>query len=745
MSHRLTRRGFLKMSAMAAAASVVSGCTANLQRTEYLESYVRPPEEGLPGENLWYASTCRQCSAGCGIIVRVSEGRARKIEGNPLHPVNRGKLCARGQAALQELYDPDRLRNAVQQTGGRGSQQFEPLYWEDALKVLVERLRAADPAAVAFLCGTPSTHLSVVVRRFLEALGAPPPVIYTLGDELEGRQALTQASQQLFDAPALPMFDIANADVVFSFGANFLETWLSPVSYSRAYAQMRRRPLGKRGYMVQFEPRLSSTAASADEWVPVRPGTEGLAALALGKIILDQELGREAQHAPLYEKVDIAEVAEASGIPAEELERLARVFASVPSQVAIPGGVLAAHHNGTAALTAVQALNLILARVGQPGGVFLPAEATVEGFTPSTSHRGELVEPSGHRLPPASTFADVQALMDRMAAGQVQMLLIHGANPVFELPTMAGFAEALAQVPFVVSFSSIVDETAVQADLILPDHTNLEGWGYHVPPIADRLVVSGQQPVMRSLYDTRATVDVLLALAQQLGGSLSQALPWPNEVEFLKEMTGGWRDEGTSTEAFWSAWRRRGGWWSEEARRALQVGGALDEALTLAAPTFEGDPAEYPFHLQLYPSISLFDGRGANKSWLQETPDPMTTVAWQTWIEINPHTAERLGVKDNDVVRVSSPAGEVQAIVYVYPGIQEDVVAMPVGQGHEHGGRYARGQGSNPIQLLVPAVVGDTGALAWAATRVQIVPTDRRHALARLESPEGIEYLREGH
>ena len=100
---------------MAAAASVVSGCTPSLQRSELLESYVEPPEEGLPGENLWYASTCRQCSAGCGIIVRASEGRARKIEGNPLHPLNQGKLCARGQAALQELWDPDRLQNAVQQ------------------------------------------------------------------------------------------------------------------------------------------------------------------------------------------------------------------------------------------------------------------------------------------------------------------------------------------------------------------------------------------------------------------------------------------------------------------------------------------------------------------------------------------------------------------------------------------------------------------------------------------------------
>ncbi len=732
MPQRWTRREFLKAGAMAAAASVVSGCTANLQRTEYLESYVKPPEEGLPGENVWYASACRQCSAGCGIVVRLSNGRARKIEGNPLHPLNQGKLCARGQAALQELYDPDRLRHAVRQMGERASPQFEPLSWEKALELLIEQLRAAPPQDVAFLGGNLSTHLSVVVSRFLEALGAPPPAIYALGDELEGRQALIQTSHQLFGAPALPVFDIANAEVVFSFGANFLETWLSPVQLSRAYAQMRRGPFGKRGYLVQFEPRYSSTAASADQWVSVRPGTEGLVALALGKIIAEEGAGREdsSQQTALYEQVSVAEAAEASGISAEELERLARVFAGASSQVAIPGGALAAQHTGIAALSAVQALNLILVQVGQPGGVFLPPEIAVEGFAPSSP----------------SNFAHVRALIDDMAAGRIGVLLIHGANPLFELPVAAGFAEALAEVPFVVSFSFSMDETAAQADLILPDHTSLEGWGYHVPALADRTIISGQQPVMRPLYDTRATVDVLLAVADQWGGDLSQALPWPNEVAFLKEMTSAWRDEGTSDEAFWANWRRRGGWWPEgEERRTPAASATFDEPLTPATPTFEGDPAEYPFHLHLYPSISLFDGRGANKSWLQETPDPMTTVAWQTWIEVNPHTAQRLGLQDEDIVKVISPAGEVEAIVYVYPGIREDVVAMPIGQGHERYGRYAEGRGSNPVKLLAPAADDDTGALAWAATRVRIVPAGRQHALARLENAEGMEYLGEGH
>jgi anaerobic selenocysteine-containing dehydrogenase len=291
-----------------------------------------------------------------------------------------------------------------------------------------------------------------------------------------------------------------------------------------------------------------------------------------------------------------------------------------------------------------------------------------------------------------------------------------------------------------------VDDTAAQADLILPDHTSLEGWGYYAPALTDRTVVSSQQPIMRPLYDTRATVDVLLALARELGGPVSQALPWPNEVEFIQEMIETLSDGSMSAQAFWAEWRRRGGFWSEaEEMQAPSVGGAFDRPLTVTAPGRGGDEEAYPYHLHPYPSIALFDGRGANKSWLQETPDPMTTVAWQTWIEVHPDTAEALGVKDDDIVRVISPVGEVHAIVYVYPGIGEDVVGMPIGRGHEHYGRFATGHGSNVLRALVPETDKDTGALAWGVTRVRIEPTGQQRALARLESPEGVRYMLEGH
>jgi len=719
---------------LAAGAAATTSMSLAVQRN-VIEPFVQPPEEALPGQATWYASTCRQCSAGCGILVRTINGRAKKIEGNPLHPLNRGKLCARGQAGLQVLYNPDRLKNAVRQNGGRGSRQFEPLYWSEALDLLTEKISSlSSPDRLAFLGGLMPDHLYRLAVGLLAALDAPPPVIYDLHSALEGRASASQLSEVFFGTPNLPVYDIAKADVILSFGANFLETWMSPVSQSVAYGAMRRGSQGRRGLLVQIEPRLSLTGASADEWLPVRPGAEGYVALAIGRIIVEERLGHvgsHQQHASLYQNVDIREMAAASEIPVETLRRLARVFADADRAVAIPGGYLAGQSNGYSSSLAVQALNLVAAQIGREGGVFL-------------SHSGPTTEL--RQKPLMHTFEEVQELIGKMKAGEIDLLLIHGTNPIFELPPAAGFAEAISQVPFVISFSPFVDETAVWADLILPDHTYLESWGYQVPsPGAERPVVSSQQPVVRPLYDTRATADVLLALASRMGDHVAEELPWDDEAAYLEEITGelhgsslGAYDARTPA-GFWALWRQYGGWWSEkEIHREPEVTDIVEKPLPESDPQFDGSENDYPFHLYPYASTTFSDGRGANLPWLQETPDPMTTVQWGTWVEVNPNTAQSLGVENNDIVRIISSSGELEAAVVIYPGIRPDVVAIPVGQGHQDYGRFAQAaSGSNPLVLVAPLTDPDSSALAWGATRVRLEPTGQKQVLARLESLDG--------
>lgn len=731
MTKNLSRRDFLKI---AAGAAVATGVAPKI-RSVVLEPYVHPPEETLPGEATWYASTCRQCPAGCGVIVRTINGRAKKIEGNPNHPLNRGKLCARGQAGLQVLYNPDRLKNAVHQRAGRGSNEYEPLYWSDALELLAEKITSlSSPSRMAFLGGLMPDHLYNLVNRWLGALDASPPVMFDLLTALEGRSTIYQASEKLFGIPGYPVYDIQNADVIFSFGANFLETWGSPVSYNYAFGEFRQGQLGGRGFFAQFEPRLSATAALADEWVPLRPGTDGLVALAIGRIIIENNLGTVGaftqREASLYQDVEVGALAEASGVSVEKLERLANIISSASRALAIPGGYPLAHQNGHDAFEAIQALNLILRRYGQRGGVYLSSPVPADTLPSAGS---------------PNSYSSMQNLIQRMQAGEIELLLVHGTNPVYELPAAVGFREAIRQVPYVVSFSPFVDETAVWADLILPDHTYLEGWGYQIPaPGTDRPVVSSQQPVVRPLYDTRSTADVILALAEKLGGSIADALPWSDEVLYLEDASGALFGSSLtaygsqSAGAFWADWRQNGGWWSEgELRQEPEPIGFPDDPLPATRPQFEGEEDEFPLHLYPYASLGLSDGRGANIPWLQEMPDPMTTARWGTWFEINPQTAREFSIEDNDVVRILSPYGEIEAVAVVFPGIRPDVIAIPIGQGHTEFGRYAKGRGSNPIDLLAPASDQVTGSLAWGATRVRLLPTGRKYTLARSESLHG--------
>jgi anaerobic selenocysteine-containing dehydrogenase len=539
-------------------------------------------------------------------------------------------------------------------------------------------------------------------------------------------------SHRWFGANQAPIYDIAHSDVVYSFGANFLETWMSPVAQSHNYGDMRQGQLGGRGMLIHFEPRLSSTAASADEWYPISPGTEGMVALGIGRIIVEENLGRtgaQRENAHLFRNVDINLISDISGVEIEKLQRLARIFAEANRPVAIPGGNLAGHSNVDDAMDAVMALNLILRRFGREGGVFLPMQV------PAAPYAQEI---------PSTSFSQVLDLVDRMKGGRVQTLFIHGTNPVYDLPPWVGFVEALEHVPLVVSFSSFIDETAAQADYILPDHTYLEGWGYHVPsPGTDRPFVSSQQPIIQPLYDTRSTGDVFIHLAHQIGGEASEALPWTDEVDFLQQSSANLFGssisayDSNSPEGFWSRWRQYGGWWSQKPIwTEPELKASFSEAISVQSAIFNGDEENFPFILMPYETVTLGDGRGANQPWLQETPDPMTTARWNTWIEINPETAKNLELENNDIVRVISTQGVLEAPVVIFPGIRPDVVAIPIGQGHQDYGRFAAGRGSN-VMNLIAQIESIPEEINWASTRVRLERVGRVKNLARLESLDG--------
>ena len=731
MSEPISRRDFLKLaSAGAATTAVLTGC-GPASRYVTREPYTKMPEYTYNGQSTFYATTCRECSAGCGLVVRTMQGRAIKVEGNKNNPVNLGKTCARGQVTLQGLYNPDRIQNPGKHTRGANSWSsgqgsgFQEITWIDAINEVSNALSTNEPDEIAFLLGMAPDHLFDLVSELTTAIGAPAPIRFGALGMFEARKTLMQAASRMFGTRGLPSFDIGEAGVVFSFGANFLETWFSPVAQTREFAKFRQRNPAGRGHLVQFEARMSQTGSKADEWIAIRPGSEAQVVLAIGRLVAES---RGLPLPPAFANADVEAAAAAADVPSGTLVHLAGVFAQAARALAIPGGAALAQSTGLEAAEAVLALNALVGNLGKAGGVFMaPLAPNADAYHAPASGR-EMME-----------------FIGKLNSGKIKALFIHGTNPVFELPRALGFMEALAQVPQVISFSSFPDETALQADYVFPDHHGLESWGYQqVATGANAAVLSGSQPVVAPFYNTQSTADVLLAAAHlppgRAGGQLSQALSYSDELAYIQSKLGSLLADGSGffsapeIDTFTAYFQQHGGWWTMDDRRvAPPTADVLNRTFDAAPAALDGDGE---FHFVPFVSPILAEA-GANKPWLQEVPDPTTTVMWNTWIEINPETAERLGIQDQDVVRVVSPMGSAEATVYKYPAIRPDTIAMPFGQGHTVYGQFAEKRGANPTDLLGTRL-NAAGDLTFGSMKIRIEKTGRTRELARLEGALGV-------
>lgn len=736
----MDRRSFIRLTAISGTGAALASCgTPENELIRFV-----PDEDIVPGQAVIKPSVCPLCAAGCGLTVRLMDAdadvvrngkrglqrilAAKKLEGNAAFPVNQGGLCARGQAAIQATYHPDRITQPLKRSGQRGDGKYQPISWDEAIADVVKALDALAGAgtqpALAFLTRRGGSHRAALVSHFLARFGAPGAVVH----DVFGDEVLRRANAMSFGRDQLPTFDLARARHVISFGADFLGTWNSPVSQGASYGSMRRGRSGVRGTFVQFESRMSQTGANADEWVPVRPGTEGAVALGLAHVIIADKLRPATSGGRAATLIDgwgagladfsPEQVESMSGVSAARLTRLAHELVERAPAVAIVGGTPLAHSNGLFNALAVNALNALLDSVEKPGGVFFTPQVNLSAAT---------------KVPAATPQA--AASLDKVTAGVLagdgsapQVLLIDGANPVFTAPPGWKVRDAFLKVPFIASFGSFLDDTSSLADVILPDHSFLEQLAESLPASGSAVAVVGAAPAaMRPLHDTRAMPDVLLEIAQKLARPLN--IPWQTFEEMitatfmaLPAMT-----EGSDA---WTDAQEKGGWWGALPAALVAPAAAAGTASPVAfsAPEFDGEAAQYPLHLLPYASSAFLDGSLAHLPWLQELPDPMTSAMWSSWIEINTTTAAKMGIGDGDVVEVASAHGTLRLPAVISPAIAPDIVAIPAGQGHRTFTRYASGRGANPIELLAPATVNGTGALAWASTRVR---------LSRVGGPDG--------
>jgi anaerobic selenocysteine-containing dehydrogenase len=734
----MDRRSFIKLTAVSGTSAALASC--GNPENEIIRFV--PDEDIMPGIATMKPGVCTLCAAGCGLTVRmmmadadvVRNGQAglvrihaaKKLEGIADHPVNHGGLCARGQAAIQVTYHPDRITQPLRRRGNRGQGQYDAVSWDDGIAELVARLdglaSAGNQKSLAFVTRPRHGHRAALVNRILAAYGAPSAITYELFDD----RVLRRANALSFGRDQLPTIDLPNARYVLSFGADFLGTWNSPTSQGHGYGLMRQGRPGIRGMFVQVESRMSQTGANADQWVPVKPGTEGVLALGLANVIMGAKLrpaGAGGRAGALIEgwssglsSFTPEQVEAITGVTASRVERLARELVEISPSVAVIGGAPLAHTTGLFNALAVNALNALLGSVEQPGGVF---------FTPQMN-----LAAAAKGL--AATVTASPSL-DQVAAGILdgssvpQVLVLDGANPVFTAPKGWRVREALEKVPYIVSFGSFLDETAALSDLILPDHSFLEAWSEALPESGSMVAVASVAPAaMMPLYQTRATPDVLLDIGRRLAQPLN--LPWETFEALLTETF--MALPSTSDFDAWTDAQEKGGWWGTLPAGLTTAAspGAQRQPVAFAEPQFDGDAGQYPLHFLPYASSAFLDGSLAHLPWLQEMPDPLTSAMWSSWIEINPGTAAKLGVRDGDIVEVASAHGTLRTAAIVSPGIAPDLVAMPMGQGHQTFTRYASGRGENPMELVGPLTEPETASLAWAATRVRV---------ARVGDPDG--------
>jgi molybdopterin-containing oxidoreductase family iron-sulfur binding subunit len=634
-----SRRDFLKAAGFTFAVATATGCSrAPLQKAIPL---LNQPEQIVPGRSLFYATTCAGCAAGCGVLAKVRDGRPIKLEGNPQHGLSQGGLCAAGQASILGLYDSQRLKNPAK-SGPETS-------WETVDREIAEKLNVlrSRGGAVRFLTGTiTSPTLRAEIAAFLKSFSDARHVQY----DAISHSAILDAHQRTHSVRVLPSHHFDRADVVASFDADFLGTWISPVQFTADYRRARNleaEPV-RFSYHVQFEPRMSVTGSKADRRIAVAPRDVGVLLSALAaKLAKQAKLASHAepQISPALEPV-LADLSE-------------RLWAARGKSLVVCGT------NSIREQVLVNFINHLLGNYGK----------TLAIENPSLQAQG--------------SDGELENLLRELSDGTVHALFVYGANPAYDLP---GGAEALKNVPLLVSFAERMDETASLAHYVCPDRHYLESWS-DAELVAGRISVT--QPVIRPLGNSRPVLESLSAWSGQ-PKAVYDILRESWQARIYPRRTG-----AASFEEFWDKSVHDG---YVEVKPETVRARAFDQstAEAISAPD-RADGVE----LVLYPTVAMHDGRHAYNPWLHELPDPINKVTWDNCASLSPTTAEKLHVGEGDVVRIEVPAaGSLELPAYVQPGQHDNVVAVALGYGSKLSARFAD---IGPSWLDSKPSVGDDG------------------------------------
>ncbi|MBW1740775.1 MAG: molybdopterin-dependent oxidoreductase [Deltaproteobacteria bacterium] len=690
-------------------------------------------------------SVCTLCPGGCGITVRKVEDRATKIEGRKGYPVNKGGICILGAAGLQLLYGPWRVPSPLRRVGKRGSGHFERISWDEAINAVVQKLRGLrqnnQSHTLACISGSDRGTMSQLFDRFLKAYGSPNFIrTASAEDTYELALGVMQGTT------ASVAYDLERANFILSFGSGLIEGWGSPVRVIKAHSMWRSGNSKERATVVQIEPRLSNTAAKADNWYPVNPGTEAALALGLAHVIIKESLydldfirnhtfGFEDwgdftgktymgfKHLVLTEYTPEA-VARITGLSAKKIIELARAFAKAERPLAVWGRGKGTISGSLYECMAVHALNALVGNINKPGGVSARPQVATQAWpdvdqdtTAWTGCRMPRLDGAGTSRYPLTKYLPERLfqIINAQKAGTIQALLVHEADPYYTTLDSAAVAKAFDRIPFVVSFSTYMDETAYHADLILPNHHYLERWEDVPTPVGLQKPILGLlKPAVSPQFDTRHTGDVLMAIAKGLGGTVANAFPWEDYETLLKETMGDkWdtlEETGYVEEADYEPPARESGFGTPSGKFEFYVT-AFDQAGMKMSkdvdylPHYEpvepeGSAVTYPLILIPLELMRLADGAVGNPPFCTKTLEETELKGNDLFVEINPKTAADFRLSEGQHAILETPKGKAKVLVHLFEGIMPGVIAIPKGLGHTAYDDYLAGKGVNANSLM---------------------------------------------
>ena len=755
----MNRRTFLKLLAITGAAVGASKIIGQLNTPE-----ASPVQKAF--EEKWIATSCLNCPARCAIRVRVVNGKAIKITGNPLSQVSEGKICPRAHIGLQVLYDRDRTNAPLKRTNnekGKGvDPKWVPISWDQALSEVTGHLNklreSGEPNRLLLFYGLNTVSTEDMMLRFAETFGTPNTIS---GDGLDSETE--KSGNWMADGHyANTAYDLDHSNYILAFGADMLESSKPLSRFLRKWGKIRREK-PDRSKIVVINPRYSVTAAKADEWIPINPGTDGALAMAIAHVIISDELydktfvkdwtvGFDSYRNSALHQYSPQDVSRITGIDPEVIRRIAREFAKTKPALALRGKESINWPEGSFISYAIFCLNALVGSIDIPGGVIYQENARYNGMPrlveDEISKKGRMrpsLDLRGTEKFPAAKVVTNQIPESLLENAPYPVEMAIGFNSNFNMgsPGTDRWDKALKKLPYYVHISPFISEMALYADLVLPSTTFLEEWGYdHSPPGSGFAEVKIKQPAVSPIGSARSIIDILFQIAKRLNGRVAQSFA------DMGDHAEGFVKLRTETLIPWKDFLKKGVWIEKdyEYRKYQRIfltpskkfefsSGNLKSILVkmkkgkeesldylphYKEAKFLGDEENYPLILLPYQPLLTIENGSQNYPWAQEVFLPMDGVGWQTLVEINSESAKTLRLRDGQAIWVESPFQKIKAKVKFSEGVHPGVVAIPSGQGHYSYGKWQKGIGVNPNEIIGVDYDTISGQAAFFNTRVRV-------------------------